>query len=180
MKRHSCDAVREARGVSRRGSVSSVEVLARESEGAPPSEARRAARGPTRAQLSGITAEGVVLVTLDGHQAVAAELATGVSDETLLRAIERRGQVLIDFIDGAPNQPVIVGLLRERLDVSSDASHRVTEPNVELTAGESLRLRCGESAIELQKDGRVTIRGSELRSVATGGNLVQGAHVDIN
>ena len=149
-------------------------------ESAPESRPRTSARRLTRARLAGITPEGVVLVSWRGDEAVTAELAAGMSDQALLQAIERQAQVLIDFVDGDTDQPVILGLLRDRLDVGRHAVGEVTEPWVELTAGESLRLRCGESAIELEKDGRVVIRGVEVRSVATAGNLIQGAHVDIN
>ena len=158
------------------GSVGFVEM----DDQSPSSGPRVAVPGPRRAKLASITPEGVVLVTLGAERPVLAEIATEVSDRTLLRAIEHGATVLIDFLDGDPERPVILGLLRDRLDVDRQDVSSVTEPRIELTAGETLSLRCGESAIELQKSGHIVIRGGEIRSTASGGNVIQGAHVEIN
>lgn len=146
----------------------------------PASRPRETVRGPTCGQLHGITPEGFVLVTWYGGAPQRASFATPLSDRALLRAIELQAAVLIDFLDGDPELPVVTGILRDRLDVDAIDPSTVIEQRIELTAGETLTLRCGESAIELQKDGRVVVRGTEVRSVATGGNTIQGAHVDIN
>ena len=47
-------------------------------------------------------------------------------------------------------------------------------------AKQTLTLACGESAIELHHDGRVSIRGKHVASISSGPHLVEGSPVRIN
>jgi Domain of unknown function (DUF6484) len=159
-----------------------------EMEAAPPSgrrgNAARAARGPAAGRLAGVTADGRLLVTWGepAGPAVAAWIATGASSRALLDAVETRAPVLLDFLEGDGERPVILALLRERLDVDAeDAAQAIAvEPRIELRAGEDLSLTCGESEIHLRQDGRVTIRGTHVESLSTGAVRIKGASVGIN
>jgi hypothetical protein len=51
---------------------------------------------------------------------------------------------------------------------------------VVITAEERIELRCGLASIILEKDGRVTIRGSQLTSQASGTNRIRGGAVHLN
>jgi hypothetical protein len=138
------------------------------------------AREPVRGNLSDITPEGFLLVTWGDAAPVRASIAVGASHQALLRAIEERAPVLLHFLDGDAAQPVIVGLLRDRLDVDAADPSLVIAPRIELSASREILLRCGESAVELHEDGRVVIRGTDVQSVSAGTNAIKGACVDIN
>jgi hypothetical protein len=146
----------------------------------PESHRRPTTRGPVRGTLDGITAEGFILVRWREGEARAAMLALAASHRALLDAVEQHAPVLLDFLDGDPEQPVILGLLRDRLDVDARDPAVVTEARIELSASRQLLLRCGESAVELHDDGRVVIRGTDVQSISSGSNKLTGASVDIN
>jgi hypothetical protein len=147
---------------------------------AEPSPRATRARAPVRGTLEDITPEGFVLVSWGGATKVRAAIAADASHQALLRAIEARAPVLLEFLDGDPAQPVIIGLLRDRLDVDVADPRVVTEHLIELSASHELSLRCGESAVELHQDGRVVIRGTDIQSVSTGTNAIKGAYVELN
>ncbi len=49
-----------------------------------------------------------------------------------------------------------------------------------LTAGETLELRCGASRLVMEKDGKVTIEGTEFHFGASGEIWVAGSLIDLN
>jgi len=52
--------------------------------------------------------------------------------------------------------------------------------HVVIEAGEMLSLKCGESSVDLRKDGKVMIRGSDVLSRAKRTNRIKGGSVAIN
>src|SRR5689334_23191671 len=81
-------------------------------------------RRPVAGRLEGVTPDGRLLVSW-GNPAVEpapAWIATSASARALLDAAEARGPVLLDFLEGNPGRPVILALLRERLDIDRPAS----------------------------------------------------------
>ena len=68
----------------------------------------------------------------------------------------------------------------------SRAKHRqpklppATQPHVLIEAMESLKLVCGESSIELHKDGKLLIRGNDVVTRAKRTNRIKGGSVAIN
>jgi hypothetical protein len=59
-------------------------------------------------------------------------------------------------------------------DLSVDGERRV------ITANESIELRCGESAIVLQADGRIHLRGHYITSEASATQRILGGSVNVN
>lgn len=132
-----------------------------------------------RGVLAGVTPEGRVLVRWGERSPVPAQLAIASSHRELLAQIRAKAAVLVDFIDGDLAQPVIVGLLRDRLDVD-EAMRQTQEPNLELCATERLVLACGQASVELCQDGRVTVRGTHVATQSSGAVQLKGASVGIN
>jgi hypothetical protein len=102
----------------------------------------------------------------------------------------RKATVVLGFIDGRPEQPIILGVVQERpavaiskRDTRSDDGTRsatVDGERVVLEAKERIELRCGKASITLTKDGKVVIRGSHVSSRSTGSNRIRGGSVEIN
>ncbi len=84
-------------------------------------------------------------------------------------AAERR-PVVLAFADGDPRQPLVLGVEQP------SAAPR----ELELRAGETLRLRCGEASITLRRDGKVIVRGVQVETRARGLNRIKGGAVRIN
>lgn len=89
-------------------------------------------------------------------------------------------EVALLFEGGDPGRPLVVGRIvdpeyaRGQVQVVRDGE------TVTLTAKERIELRCGLASIILEKNGRISIRGSQLSSQASGVNRVRGAAVHIN
>lgn len=142
-----------------------------------PKPAPAAPRGLSRGKLVALTEGGEVQVRLLDGTVRTALLATAFSDRLLVHAIRRQNEVLLDYLD---DQPVILGLLRERVEVDPQTERRTKEAHVVLEAKQTLTLACGESAIELHENGRVSIRGKHVASISSGPQLVEGSPVRIN
>ena len=116
-------------------------------------------------------------------------------------------QLALLFAGGDAQNPVIMGLihspLNEVLNAASPTESRVveefsgelqanlqtaatpTETRIEgkrlvFEAEDEVVIRCGESAIILTKNGKVTIRGKYLLSRASGVNRILGGSVQVN
>ncbi len=134
-------------------------------------------RGPARGTLVGLTERGEVQVRLPDGSVRTSLLATAFSDRLLVQAIRHGAEVLVQFLEG---EPVIVGLLRTRVEVDPEIERPLREAHVVVEAKQSLTLACGETAIELHADGRVSIRGKHVASISSGPHLVEGSPVRIN
>lgn len=92
-------------------------------------------------------------------------------------------EVILAFIDGAPEQPVVVSRLAESAaDRASPSSLdlQVDGERLLVTAGKEIVLRCGEASITLTAAGKVLIKGTYVLSRSSGYNKIKGAAVDIN
>jgi hypothetical protein len=92
-------------------------------------------------------------------------------------------QAVLNFENGDPNKPIILGLLQ------SPAPAAPTEPPVSitldgeqlaLTAKNEIVLRCGKSSITLTRAGKVLIRGAYVLTRSSGVNRIKGGSVQIN
>jgi hypothetical protein len=106
-------------------------------------------------------------------------------------AAERTGAVL-QFENGDPRLPVLMGLLQPavqtplldallsapapggKLEAKVDGKRVVVEGEQEIV------LRCGLASITLQKNGKVVVRGTYLETRASGTNRIKGGSVQIN
>jgi hypothetical protein len=94
-------------------------------------------------------------------------------------------QVVLMFEGGEPDQPIVLGWLRN--DSSRRLPERPGEVEVEadgerliVSAREQLVLRCGRASITLTRSGKVLIRGAYVSSHSTGVNRVKGGSVQLN
>ena len=89
-------------------------------------------------------------------------------------------EVALLFESGDPARPLVVGRIVDPrpnprpVEVLSDGEA------VTLDARDRIELRCGLASIILEKNGRVSIRGTQLNSHATGTNWIRGAAVHLN
>ncbi|TIX42426.1 MAG: hypothetical protein E5V40_06850, partial [Mesorhizobium sp.] len=79
-----------------------------------------------------------------------------------------------------PGRPLIVGRIVDPAH-KSNAAHVVRDgEHVRINANERIELRCGKAMIIMEKDGRITIRGTYVTSHASATNRVRGASVNLN
>lgn len=84
-------------------------------------------------------------------------------------------EVAVMFEGGEPTRPLVIGrFLGGATEVVCDGER------VRLSAAERIELRCGKASIVLEKDGRITIRGSYVTSHASATNRVRGGSVHLN
>ena len=103
------------------------------------------------------------------------EVGKAALDVEALVAEGDQGQpVVLAFIKGRPEQPVILGQLHP------DAVVRPGNGRLTLEAEDELTLRCGEASLTLTKAGKVTVKGKTLTSRADGVHRIQGGSVHIN
>jgi hypothetical protein len=88
-------------------------------------------------------------------------------------------EVALMFEGGDPLRPLIVGRIVE--PARHDAPQVVRDgERVAITAQERLELRCGKASLIMEKDGRITLRGSRLTSHASAANRIRGGSVHLN
>ncbi|MFO0619526.1 MAG: DUF6484 domain-containing protein [Polyangiaceae bacterium] len=134
---------------------------------------------PRRARIVALSEQGRILVDIGGS-VVPAAISTSACETELLAAVRASAEVLVLFVDDDPAQPVIVGLLRDRLVLDESTERMPIARSLDFGATSAIRLRAGEASMELSADGRVEIRGLEVVSVAEGTNQVIGGSVKIN
>ncbi|WP_434725255.1 DUF6484 domain-containing protein [Mesorhizobium sp. RIZ17] len=84
------------------------------------------------------------------------------------------------FEGGDPMRPLVVGRIIDPAPKSKELEVIRDGKRVVITAEERIELRCGLASIILEKNGRVTIRGSQLTSQASGTNRIRGGAVHLN
>jgi hypothetical protein len=120
---------------------------------------------------------GVPLVVFAGNPretAVAARSLTELGHSAI------GSELALMFEGGDPERPLVVGRIVDpahkdrKLQVVRDGDRVV------ITADERIELRCGVASIILERNGRVTIRGTQLTSQASGTNRIRGGAVHLN
>ncbi|QND66166.1 hypothetical protein HB777_21115 [Mesorhizobium loti] len=89
-------------------------------------------------------------------------------------------EVALLFENGDPRRPLIVGRIVEPAKKQAETNVVRDGETVKITASERLELRCGKSVIIMEKDGRLTIRGTYLVSHASAANRIRGGSVNLN
>ncbi len=84
------------------------------------------------------------------------------------------------FEDGDPTRPLVVGRIVDPAHKNRELQVVREGDRVVITSEERIELRCGLASIILERDGRVTIRGSQLTSQASGTNRIRGGAVHLN
>ncbi len=122
-----------------------------------------------------------------------ARLIAGI-DRAALSGSENIGrEVLVIFINGDPEKPVIIGMLQNMIDDLVDMEIEPEEPqhnqpthtivdgkHITLEAENQITLKCGKGSITIQKDGKIIVKGSNLLSRSSGLNRIKGGSVGIN
>ncbi|MFL5349754.1 MAG: DUF6484 domain-containing protein [Hyalangium sp.] len=139
----------------------------------------------TVGRIASIDAQGRVLVALHKGVPCPARLSTTVRRAEILEAAVAGTPVLLLLADDGRTPPILMGMVRDRLEAPGDMSVgalelQVGRERIALTAREELTLRCGEASITLRRDGKVIIKGEEIVSRARRTNKVKGATVRIN
>jgi hypothetical protein len=89
-------------------------------------------------------------------------------------------EVALLFQDGDPGRPLIVGRIVEPVRRTSAPQVIRDGEHVRITADERIELRCGKATIVMEKDGRITIRGTYVTSHASAANRIRGGSVNLN
>lgn len=89
-------------------------------------------------------------------------------------------EVALLFQDGDPGRPLIVGRIIDPAR-KADAPQIIRDgEQLRITANERIELRCGKATIIMEKDGRITLRGTYLTSHASATNRIRGGSVNLN
>lgn len=143
-------------------------------------------------ELVKVTDAGVALVDFpqNNRGPVPARSVLGEGDPSDLGPLPVK--VLLVFEDNEPQQPIITGLVHDKLFSPADETDEkilpVDRPNnaiidgkkLEFNAKDEILFKCGKSSILLRKDGKVVIKGVQLLSRASGSNKIKGSSVNIN
>jgi hypothetical protein len=136
--------------------------------------------------LDGLDDEGRLLFRAMGSdESVPVTIGLELSDGALVKAarLSRRALALIPS-DAA--QPILVGLLRERVSAEArDASPgqlevRMDGESLRFEAEKSIELRCGKARLVLHRDGRVVLKGAHIVSASSGSHRIKGATIALN
>ncbi|TIU15504.1 MAG: hypothetical protein E5W49_23730, partial [Mesorhizobium sp.] len=89
-------------------------------------------------------------------------------------------EVALLFQDGDPAKPLIVGRIVEPERKTITPQVVRDGERVRIIGEERIELRCGKATILMEKDGRITIRGTYVTSQASATNRLRGGSVDLN
>jgi len=139
--------------------------------------------------LDGIDPDGRLLFRSEGaRESVPVTIGVELPDGALVKAArtQRRVAVLASDAPGSGASPVLVALLRERVDADArdalpgDLEVRMDGETLRLSAEKSLELRCGKARLTLRRDGRIVVRGAHIVSASTGPHRIKGATIALN
>jgi hypothetical protein len=134
---------------------------------------------------------GAAMAPLLARGLITAFLETGEIEVVIPPDAERR--IRCDFLETAENASLPLGrgdLVLVMLPAGAGQNGCVLgrvgrypaqpKPKVVIEAGERLTLKCGDSSIDLRRDGKLVVRGNDVLSRATRTNRIKGGSVAIN
>lgn len=164
-----------------------IEVFAarEQAQSEPPQRARSPERidGIVTGTLIGFADEGQTpLVTYPQQPGSAAIAAAAILD---LHGPHIGRQVVLQFENGNPARPVIMGLLRRKADWSLAQQPGQVEVDADgerliIGAKEQLVLKCGKASITLTRAGKIVIHGTYVSNRSSGVMRIKGGSVQLN
>lgn len=144
--------------------------------------------------VAGMDARRGLLVDFHGSSggAVAARTILPLDAASLEAAVKDRRGAVLQFEDGDPRRPVLMGLLQPTTATpmletllaapapKERTAARVEGKRVVLEGKDEIVLRCGESTIILRRNGAVLVRGAEIDSRSSGRHVIRGRKVALN
>ncbi|WP_457155069.1 DUF6484 domain-containing protein [Mesorhizobium sp. P5_C1] len=134
--------------------------------------------------------DGVVIGIFLGFDDAASPLVVfpGNPEQTALPARSLTGltsdmigsEVALLFQEGDPARPLIVGRIVDPARKTAAPQVVRDGERVRITGEERIELRCGKATILMEKDGRITIRGTFVTSQASATNRIRGGSIDLN
>lgn len=89
-------------------------------------------------------------------------------------------EVALLFEGGDRTRPLVVGRVVDPSRRTKPVLAERDGETVVVSANERIEFRCGKASIILEKDGRISIRGSQVTSLASGTNWIRGGSVHLN
>ena len=146
---------------------------------------------PCIGRIAGAGPQGEVFVEYNGYGPYPARMLAGISSRELSRPRQRGRELLLVFENGDPGKPIIIGLMADPLEelISLEiAGEKREEPcnvlidgrQIVIEAEDEVFLKCGKGSIQIRKDGKITIKGTDLLSRSSGPQRIRGASININ
>ncbi|ATB50987.1 DUF6484 domain-containing protein [Corallococcus macrosporus] len=138
--------------------------------------------------IIGTDGEGRPVVDFDGNPVGprVARKAVRMDAEGIKAAVESRQPVEIRFEEGDPRLPIIMALLpvaprASRLDAIPGARIETAESPAHVIQGrDGLVLRCGDAAVTLLRNGKVSLQGTSVETSAEGAVRIKGMAVQVH
>lgn len=131
--------------------------------------------------LVGFDNERTALVTYPQQTGSAAVPALSIIE---LSAEQLGSSVVLQFQNGNPTQPIIMGVIKNQTAALAESTPQVEldadGKRLLLTAKNELILKCGKASIHLTKEGKILLRGEYISSQSNGMNRLKGGSVQIN
>jgi len=181
-------------------SAAEIEVFADSTQGQPePARGARATQ-PQRSQqritgvvtgtLIGFAAEGQTPLVIFPQASAKTSAATATAAVAAASIVDLHGshigrQVVLQFENGDPGRPIIMGWLRAQaqwplaeqpgqVEVDADGERLI------IGAKQQLVLKCGKASITLTKAGKVIINGTYVSNRSSGVMRIKGGSVQLN
>lgn len=136
-------------------------------------------------RITAIDEQGIVTVWMPNLGPMQARIAVPVTLDQIKRAISTQQSVLLLIEDRAPDRPIIVGFVEDRVNLEPGPPPQVVEADVDgkrvrLVGKDEVVLECGSASITLRRNGRVVIKGAYVETHSDGTNRIKGGQVRIN
>lgn len=143
--------------------------------------------------IAGFDVQRGVLVDFPGSAGpVPARSIIPLDRQAVERAVADRQGAVLQFENGDPKLPVLMGLLQPTVQTplldallaapaeDSKLEAKVDGKRVVIEGKDEIVLRCGQASITLRRNGKVVLRGTYLETRASGTNRIKGGSVQIN
>lgn len=136
-------------------------------------------------RITAVDEQGIVTIWMPNLGPMQARLAVPVTLDQIKRAISTQQSVLLLIEDRAPDRPIIVGFVEDRVNLEPAPPPQVVEADVDgkrvrLVGKDEVVLECGSASITLRRNGRVVIKGAYVETHSDGTNRIKGGQVRIN